>query len=173
MSTDVFLIFSLLSNVSTMQHCAWVQHWHLKIIFAVGNYYVIETNFQVHGISSHLCHVNVLFLIVLHILFFFRPTNLSNSPLQEGAEIKLNCLLRFIYLTTDTKVCTILLFAFRGLPLHAMNIFNDMSFDFEVPENALLSLGKQYKVPFCVCSGKGTLVKVQYCQLQWVQTTLI
>ena len=125
------------------------------------------------GVSSHLCHVNVLFLIVLHILFFFRPTNLSNSPLHEGAEIKLNCLLRFIYLTTDTKVCTILLFAFRGLPLHAMNIFNDMSFDFEVPENGLLSLGKQYKVPFCVCSGKGTLVKVQYCQLQWVQTTLI
>ena len=129
------------------------------------------------SVSSHLCHVNVLFLIILHILLFFRPTNLSNSPPHQGAETKLNYLLLFttflIYLVTDTKVCTILFFVFCGLPLHAMNNFNALSLDFEMPENALLSLGKQYKVPICVCSGKDTLVKVQYCQIQWVQTTLI
>lgn len=35
--------------------------------------------------------------------------------------------------------------------------FNALSLDFEMSENALLSLGKQYKVPICACSGKDTL----------------
>ena len=124
------------------------------------------------SVPSHLYHVNALFLIVFHILFFFRTNNLSNSPPYQGAETKLNCLLLFIYLATDKGLHNFVV-CFSWSSLHAMNIFNDMSFDFEVPQNALLSLGKQYKVPFCVYSGKGTLVKIQYCQLQWVQTTLI
>ena len=107
--------------------------------------------FMCVSVSSHLCLVNMLFLIVLYILFFFRPTNLSISSPHRGAETKLNCLLLFttflIYLTADTKVCTILLFVFRGLPLHAMKNFNDLSLDFEVPEDALLSLREQSKVP--------------------------
>ena len=73
--------------------------------------------FMCVSVSSHLCLVNMLFLIVLYILFFFRPTNLSISSPHRGAETKLNCLLLFttflIYLTADTKVCTILLFVCR------------------------------------------------------------